>query len=81
MADDVKIATIKALGPLKHEPAREPLLKLLTDPEAGKRVQQAAVEAIHESGFGVQGFREKVEQRVAEPYFVDKSGQIQKRGS
>ena len=80
MADDVKIAAINVLGPLKYEPAREPLLKILTDPETGKRVQQAAVEAIHKSGFGVQGFREKVEQRVAEPYFVDKSGQIQKRG-
>lgn len=80
MSDDVKIAAVKALGPRKYEPAREPMLKLLTEAEAGRRVQQACVEAIHESGFGVQGFREKVEGRLSEPYYLDKAGLIQKRG-
>jgi hypothetical protein len=80
MADDVKIAAIKALAPRKHEPAREPMLKILADAETGKRVQQACVDALHESGFGVQGFREKVEGRLSDPYFLDKSGLIQKRG-
>ncbi|MBM7117076.1 HEAT repeat domain-containing protein [Archangium primigenium] len=50
MADDVKIAALKALGPLKHEPAREPILKL-TQGDTARRVQVAAQQAADESGF------------------------------
>ncbi|WP_224362270.1 HEAT repeat domain-containing protein [Hyalangium versicolor] len=79
MADDVKIAALKALAPSKHEPAREPMLKLLTADDTARRVQTAALAAIHESGFGVQGFREKVEALLVEPYTVDKAGLVVKR--
>jgi hypothetical protein len=79
MSDDVKIAALSALGPLKYEPAREPILKLLVGEETGKRVQKAALDALATSGFGVQGFREKVESRMVDPYSLDKSGVIQKR--
>jgi HEAT repeat protein len=79
MSDDVKIAALKALGPLKHEPAREPMLKLLTADETARRVQTAALAALQESGFGVQGFREKVESLLVEPYALDKSGVIVRR--
>jgi HEAT repeat protein len=81
MADDVRIAALRTLGPLKHPPAREPMLQLLTAPETGRRVQVAAIEALAESGFGVQGFREKVEALAAEPFFVDKSGVLKRRGA
>ncbi len=80
MGDDVKIAALKSLAPRKFEPAREPMLRLLTGEETARRVQTATVAALAESGFGVQGFREKVEARLAEPYFLDKSGVIKKRG-
>jgi HEAT repeat protein len=80
MSDDVKIASLKALSPLKFEPAREPMLKLLTAEETARRVQTAAIAALHESGFGVQGYREKVESLMPEPYFVDKAGVIKRRG-
>jgi hypothetical protein len=80
MSDDVKIAAIKGLGPLKYEPSREPLLHLLTAEDTARRVQTAAIAALHESGFGVQGYREKVEALLSEPYFVDKSGLVKKRG-
>ncbi|WP_224249190.1 HEAT repeat domain-containing protein [Hyalangium gracile] len=79
MADDVKIAALKALGPLKYEPAREPMLKLLTADETARRVQTATLTALHESGFGVQGFREKVEGLLVEPYTLDKAGAVVKR--
>lgn len=79
MADDVKIAALKALGPLKHEPAREPILRLLTADETARRVQTAALASLQESGFGVQGFREKVESLLVEPYVIDKSGIVQRR--
>jgi hypothetical protein len=79
-SDDVKIAALKVLGPLKFEPAREPMLKLLTGEETARRVQTNALEALFESQFGVQGYREKVEALAKDPYFVDKGGLIKKRG-
>ena len=81
MGDDVKIAALKVLGSLKHEPAREPILKLLTEDETAKRVQTAAIAALHESGFTVQGYREKVEKRLSDPWPLDSSGAVKKRGS
>ncbi len=79
MADDVKIAALKALGPLKHEPAREPILTLLTTPDTARRVQMGALEALHESGFSVDGYREKVERLLTEPFHLDAQGVVQRR--
>ncbi|MFN0062213.1 MAG: HEAT repeat domain-containing protein [Myxococcaceae bacterium] len=78
-ADDVKIAALSALGPLKHAPAREPILALLTNTETARRVQVAAVAALQASGFAVQGYRERVEALLQDPFFVDRSGLVQKR--
>ena len=80
MSDDVKIAALKTLGPLKFEPSREPILKLLTAEDTGRRVKTAAIAALHDSGLGVQGYREKVEALLQEPYFLDKAGGVKKRG-
>ncbi|MBX7096311.1 MAG: HEAT repeat domain-containing protein [Myxococcaceae bacterium] len=79
-SDDVKIATLRALGALKLEAAREPILKLLTGDDTAKRVQTAAIAAVVESAFTVQGYREKVEARLSDPWFLDKAGAIKKRG-
>lgn len=79
-SDDVKIAALRVLGKAKHEPGREPILKLLTGEETAKRVRSAAIVALHEGELGVQGFREKVEALLEDPYFLDKSGLIKKRG-
>ncbi|RPH73160.1 MAG: HEAT repeat domain-containing protein [Myxococcaceae bacterium] len=80
MADDVKIGALRVLGPRAYAEAREPMLKLLTAAETARRVQAAAVEAIARSGFGVQGYREKVESLLPEPFFVDKAGILKRRG-
>ena len=79
-ADDVKIAALRVLGPLKYEPAREPILQLLTADDTARRVQIAAIGALFEGEFGVQGYREKGEKLLADPYFVDRSGLVKKRG-
>jgi hypothetical protein len=79
MSDDVKIAAFKALAPIKYEPAREPMLQILTAPETARRVQTAALAALQESGFNVEGFRQKVEPLLVEPYVLDKGGVIVKR--
>ncbi|MGZ3456887.1 MAG: HEAT repeat domain-containing protein [Archangium sp.] len=80
MADDVKIAALKALGPQKYEPAREPILRILTTGDTARRVQVAALGALQESGFGVQGYREKVEAMMTDPYYLDGGGVVQRRG-
>jgi hypothetical protein len=79
-SDEVKIAALKALGPVGYEPAREKMLELLTHDDTAKRVQTAAVAALHESRFTVQGFREKVEKRLSDPWYLDGSGAVKKRG-
>jgi hypothetical protein len=81
MADDVKIAALRALAPRAYAEAREPILRLLTAAETARRVQTAAIEALAQSAFGVQGFREKVESLVAEPFFVDRAGILKRRGA
>jgi HEAT repeat protein len=81
MSDDVKMAAIKTVSSARHEPAREELLSLLVAEETAKRVQTACVGALAEAGFGVQGFREKVEARLPGGHFIDKAGLVKKRGS
>lgn len=78
-ADDVKLAAIKVLAPLKHEPAREPMLQLLTGEETARRVRTQLLQALHESEFGVQGYREKVERVLVEPYELDRAGSVKRR--
>jgi HEAT repeat protein len=83
MSDDVKMAALKTIGSLKYEPAREVLLTLLTSDETAKRVQTMCITTLVETGFPVQGFREKVEARLTgdKSYVLDKSGVVKKRGS
>ena len=81
MSDDVKMAALKTLASLKYEPAREVVLTLLTTDETAKRVQTACIATLVETAFPVQGFREKVEAKLTEGHFVDKSGVVKKRGS
>ncbi|MHB8418049.1 MAG: HEAT repeat domain-containing protein [Myxococcales bacterium] len=79
MSDDVKLAAVRTLSQAKVEAAREPFLAALVAPEQSARVQQTLLAVLAELGFGVQGYREKVEALVAEPYYVDKTGLVKRR--
>ena len=83
MSDDVKMAALRTLSSAKYEPAREALLTLLTSEETARRVQTACINTLVETGFTVQGFREKVEAKLTgdKSLFVDKSSSVKKRGS
>lgn len=81
MSDDVKMAALKMLSTFTYEPAREEVLKLLVGEDTAKRVQTACFATLAQTGFTVQGYREKVEARLPEGYSVDKSGAVKKRGS
>jgi hypothetical protein len=78
-SDDVKLASARALGPLKVEAAREPMLQALVEPEQSARVRRVLMDALADGGFGVQGYREKVEALIQDPFFVDKSGIVKRR--
>jgi hypothetical protein len=78
-SDDVKLAAARTLAPLKLEAAREPMLEALVEPEQGARVRRVLMDALADGGFGVQGYREKVEALLQEPFFVDKSGILKRR--
>ncbi|MCE9673666.1 HEAT repeat domain-containing protein [Myxococcus stipitatus] len=79
MSDDVKIAALKALASLKYEPAREPMLKLLTAEETARRVQTSALAALADTGFTTGASRAQVEPLLVEPFVLDKDGRIQRR--
>jgi len=81
MADDVKFGALRALASRGYPESREPILRVLTAPETARRVQTAALAALADSGFGVQGYREKVESLLTEPFFIDKAGIVKRRGS
>ena len=81
MSDEVKIAATKAIAALKYEPARDALIDLLAAEETAKRVQTACVQALCEAELDIKGQRERVEKRIAEPYYLDKSGTVKKRTS
>lgn len=81
MSDDVKLCALKTVASVKYEPAREELLGLLVGEDTAKRVQTACVNALVDTGFPVTGFREKVEARLTDGLYVDKSGVVKRRGS
>lgn len=80
MSDDVKMCALKTWASVKYEPGREPVLQLLTADETARRVQTACIQALADTGYAVQGHREKVEARLSEPFFIDRSGAVKKRG-
>jgi HEAT repeat protein len=81
MSDDVKIAALAVLLQQKDPGVREPLLQALVDEDQSARVRKELTSALADLGAGVQGYREKVEAVIQEPYFVDKAGLLKKRGS
>ncbi len=81
MSDDVKMATLKTLASVKYEPAKEQVIELLINEETGRRVLSACAAVLADTGWAVQGFREKVEKRLPDGYTVDKAGVVKKRGA
>src|SRR5207245_11688334 len=79
-ADEVRIAAANVLGQQKDERSRVPVLEALVRPDQGKRGIASIAGALARAAFGVQGYREKAEKVLPEPYFVDKAGIVKKRG-
>jgi HEAT repeat protein len=78
-SDDVRIASATALARHKDDRAREPLLKAFVESSDRARVVAAIAQSLAETGFGVQGFREKIEQGLPEGFLVDRAGVVKRR--
>jgi len=78
-SDDVRIAASSAVRKHKDERAREALLQAYVESLDRARVIAEFAAALAETGFGVQGYREKIESKLPEGYFVDKAGCVKKR--
>ena len=78
-SDEVRIAAAAALGKQKDERSREAILKAFVDSHDRARVKATLADTLLNTGFGVQGYREKIEAGLPEGYFVDKAGVVKKR--
>jgi hypothetical protein len=78
-SDDVRITAAMALAKQKDERSREPMLKAFVESSDRARVVAALAAALAQTGFGVQGYREKIEKGLPEGYLVDRSGIVKKR--
>ncbi|HEY3445609.1 MAG TPA: HEAT repeat domain-containing protein [Myxococcales bacterium] len=78
-SDEVRIAAASALAKQKDERSREAVLKAFVDSSDRARVKAVLADTLLQTGFGVQGYREKIEAGLPEGYFVDKAGVVKKR--
>jgi hypothetical protein len=80
-SDDVRIGALRALTALAPgEPVREGLIQLLLRDRDNARVRGEVLEALAKMGADVKGYRPSVEALLVEPYYLDREGQVKKRG-
>jgi hypothetical protein len=80
-SDDVRIATVRVLTqqPLTDR-TRVALIELFLRDKDNARVRGEVLQALVALGANVRGYRPSVEALLVEPYFLDKEGQVKKRG-
>jgi hypothetical protein len=80
-SDDVRIATVRVLAqqPLTDR-TRVALVELFLRDKDNARVRGEVLQALAELKADVKGYRPSVEALLVEPYYLDKEGQVKKRG-
>lgn len=78
-SDDVRIEAAYALAKHRQEIAREPLLEAFVASSDRNRVIAAIANALVETGFGVQGYREKIEQGLPAGFSINREGKVLKQ--
>ncbi len=80
-SDDVRIGALRALAALAPgAPVREGLIQLLLRDQDNARVRGEVLEALAKMGADVKGYRPSVEPLLVEPFFLDREGNVKKRG-
>jgi len=78
---DDRIGALRALAALAPgEPAREGLIQLLLRDRDNARVRGEVLEALVRMAADVKGYRPSVEPLLAEPFYLDREGNVKKRG-
>src|SRR5512133_1980264 len=79
-SDDVRITATRALASLAGgERTRAALIELLLRDKENLRVRGIVFEALASLGADVKGHRPSVEALIAEPFYLDREGQVKKR--
>jgi HEAT repeat protein len=80
-SDDVRISAARALVSVSTgEHARDALIQLLLRDRDNARVRGEVLEALAALGADVKGHRPAVEALLVEPFYLDREGQVKKRG-
>jgi hypothetical protein len=80
-SDDVRIGALRALAALAPgEPVREGLIQLLLRDRDNARVRGEVLEALVRMGADVKGYRPSVEALLVEPFYLDREGNVKRRG-
>ncbi len=80
-SDDVRISATRALVAVSPgEKAREALIQLLLRDKDNTRVRGEVLEGLAALGADVKGHRPSVEALLVEPFFLDREGNVKKRG-
>jgi HEAT repeat protein len=78
-SDDMRVAAATVLGKQEEsDEIRTTLLEALVGEDESLRLRNAIIEILAETGWGVQGYRKKVEALLPEGYQVDRAGVIKK---
>jgi hypothetical protein len=81
-SDDVRIGATRALAAMApSEAVREGLIQLLLRDSENARVRGEVLEALVRLGADVKGYRPSVEALLVEPFYLDREGQVKRRGS
>jgi hypothetical protein len=80
-SDDVRISAVRVLAGLPpSDAAREAFIALLLRDRDNARVRGEVLGALADLGADVKGFRPSVEALLVEPYYLDREGQVKRRG-
>jgi thioredoxin-like negative regulator of GroEL len=78
--DDVRVAAASVLAAQEEtDEVRVTLLEALVNEQESHRLRNTIVDLLAENGWGVQGYRKKVESVLPEGTIVDRSGAIRRR--
>ena len=79
--DDVCIAAADYLARNGDDEVRESLIQIFLDAESRPRVRGRVLDLFCESQWPVKGYRKRVEEAIADPFYLTAKGTVKRRFS